>query len=166
MQKVRPGRVVARDSGLKVRGLVHAPYTGMTNHDIDSLTERVIACAIEVHKHIGPGLNEKVYAECMALEFAIREISFEADVPVLVDYKGRRLKKRFEIDLVVEKRLVVELKAVDALHPVHQAQVLTYLRLTGHPAGLLINFNQTTLRAGLKRLDHPDHYVRKHALPK
>ena len=129
--------------------------------DIDSLTERVIACAIEVHKQMGPGLNEGVYAECMMMELALRDIPFEVDVPVLPSYKGRRLRKHFEIDLLVDKRLVVELKAVDALHPAHQAQVLTYLRLTGHPAGLLINFNQTTLLAGLKRLDHPGRYASK-----
>ena len=131
--------------------------------DIESLTEHVIACAIEVHRQMGPGLNEGVYGECLMLELAHRGLPFEADVPIVPSYKGRRLRKHFEIDLVVDKRLVVELKAVDGLHPAHQAQVMTYLRLTGHPAGLLINFNQTTLRAGLKRLDHPDRYARKHA---
>lgn len=130
--------------------------------DIDRLTERVIACAIEVHKQMGPGLNEGIYGECMTMELAMRGISFEAPVPIAVSYKGQRLRKHFEIDLLVDKRLIVELKAVDTLHPAHQAQVMTYLRLTRHPAGLLINFNQTTLMAGLKRLDHPDRYARKH----
>jgi GxxExxY protein len=134
--------------------------------DIDSLTERVIACAIEVHKQMGPGLNEGVYGECMMLELALRGIPFEADVPVLVSYKGQRLRKHFEIDLLVDRRLVLELKAVETLHPAHQAQVMTYLRLTGHPAGLLINFNQTTLKAGLKRLDHPERYAKKHLAPR
>jgi GxxExxY protein len=136
--------------------------TGMEN-DIDSLTERVIACAIEVHKQMGPGLSEGVYGECLTLELALRGIAFENDVSIPVSYKGRRLRKHFEIDLLVENRLIVELKAVDGLHPVHQAQVMTYLRLTGHPAGLLVNFNQTTLLAGLKRLDHPDRYASKQA---
>ena len=131
------------------------------HEDIDLLTERVIACAIEVHKQMGPGLNETIYGECIAFELAARGIPFECDVPVLVSYKGRRLRKHFELDLLVDKRLIVELKAVDALHPVHQAQVITYLRLTGHPAGLLLNFNDTTLLAGLKRLDHPDRYAAK-----
>jgi GxxExxY protein len=130
---------------------------------IDLLTEKVIACAIEVHRLMGPGLSEGVYGECFMLELELCEVPFEANVEVRVDYKGRRLKKHFEIDLVVDHRLVVELKAVDALHPAHQAQVMTYLRLTGHPAGLLINFNQPTLHAGLKRLDHPDVYARKRA---
>jgi GxxExxY protein len=95
------------------------------------------------------------------LELAAQGISFDCDVPVPVSYKGRRLRKHFELDLLVEQKLIIELKAVDKLHPVHQAQVMTYLRLTGHPAALLINFNETTLRAGLKRLDHPDRYARK-----
>lgn len=135
----------------------------MAREDIDLLTEKVIACAIEVHKQMGPGLNEAVYGECLMLELEIRGVAFEADVPIVVSYKGRRLRKHFEIDLIVDHRLVVELKAVEALHPAHQAQVLTYLRLTNLPAGLLINFNQPTLRAGLKRLDHPVIYARKHS---
>lgn len=98
----------------------------------------------------------------MIMELALRGIPFDSGVPVAVSYKGNRLRKHFEIDLLVDKRLIVELKAVEALHPAHQAQVMTYLRLTGHPAGLLLNFNQTTLRAGLKRLDHPDRYAQKH----
>ena len=133
--------------------------------DIDRLTERVIACAIEVHRQMGPGLNEGVYAECMTLELAAQDIPFECDVPVLASYKGRRLRKHFELDLLVNTRLIVELKAIEKLLPVHQAQVITYLRLTGHPAGLLLNFNEATLRAGLKRLDHPDRYARKHPAP-
>ena len=129
--------------------------------DIDLLAERVIGCAIEVHRQMGPGLNEGIYAECLMLEFELCDIPFAADVEIRVNYKGRRLRKHFAIDLIVDNRLIVELKAVEALHPAHQAQVMTYLRLTGHPAGLLINFNQPTLRSGLKRLDHPDVYARK-----
>lgn len=138
----------------------------MQHDDIDRLAERVIGCAIEVHKHMGPGLNEGLYKESFMLELAICGILFEADVPIRVDYKGHRLKKHFEVDLIVDDRLIIELKAVDALHPVHQAQVMTYLRLTKLPAGLLFNFNQPTLRAGLKRLDRPDLYARKHPAPR
>lgn len=129
--------------------------------DIDVLTDRVIACAIEVHRQMGPGLNEAIYKECLTLELAGSGIPFECDVPVIVHYKGRKLRRRFELDLLVDGRLIVELKAVESLHPVHQAQVMTYLRLTGHPAGLLLNFNEITLAAGLKRLDHPDRYAAK-----
>ena len=138
----------------------------MAQDDIEVLTEKVIGCAIEVHRQMGPGLNEGIYTECVVLELAICGLPFAADVPVSVSYKGRKLRKHFEIDLIVDNRLIVELKAVDALHRVHQAQVMTYLRLTKLPAGLLINFNQPTLRAGLKRLDHPDVYARKHAAPR
>ena len=129
--------------------------------DIDTLTDRVIGCAVEVHRHMGPGLNEGIYTECMTLALAEHELAFACDVSVSVSYKGRRLKKRFELDLLVDNRLIVEVKSVESLHPVHQAQVLTYLRVTGHPAGLLLNFNEATLLAGLKRLDHPDRYARK-----
>lgn len=131
------------------------------HEDIDLLTDRVIASAIEVHKQMGPGLSEGIYCECMVFELSARGIPFDCDVPILVSYKGRRLRKHFELDLLIDKRLILELKAVDGLHPVHQAQVITYLRLTGYPAGLLINFNDTTLLAGLKRLDHPERYAAK-----
>ena len=138
----------------------------MAQDDIEVLTEKVIGCAIEVHRQMGPGLNEGIYTECVVLELTMCGLPFAVEVPVSVSYKGRKLRKHFEIDLIVDNRLIVELKAVDALHPVHQAQVMTYLRLTKLPAGVLINFNQPTLRAGLKRLDHPDVYARKHAAPR
>lgn len=133
------------------------------NVDIDSLTEQVIGCAIEVHRVVGPGLSEPIYRECLALELADRGVLFESPVSIPVTYKERRLQKHYELDLLVGGRLIVELKSVDTLHPVHSAQVITYLRLTGHPAALLINFNAVTLLAGLKRFDHPDRYARKTA---
>jgi GxxExxY protein len=163
---MRSGEGEFQDLRQNSRGSIHAPWFAMMREDIDLLAERVIGCAMEVHKQMGPGLNEGIYRECLMLELAIREISFADEVVIRVDYKGRRLRKHFEIDLIVDGRLIVELKAVEALHPAHQAQVMTYLRLTGHPAGLLINFNQPTLRAGLKRLDHPDIYARKRLQPK
>ena len=133
----------------------------MNDEGIELLTQKVIACAIEVHKQMGPGLNEGIYHDCFALELGLSAIPYESDVPILLDYKGQRLRKHFEIDLIVDGRLVVELKAVETLHPAHQAQVLTYLRITNLPAGLLLNFNQPTLHAGLKRLVHPALYGRK-----
>jgi GxxExxY protein len=129
--------------------------------DIDSLSEQVIGCAIEVHRVVGPGLSEAIYRECLIFELIDRQIVFQSPVPISVTYKQRRLQKHYELDLLVGGRLIVELKSVDTLHPVHSAQVITYLRLTGHPAGLLINFNAVTLLAGLKRFDHPDRYARK-----
>lgn len=128
---------------------------------INGLTERVIGCAIEVHRHLGPGLLESIYRECLAMELAAHQLRFESERHVPIDYKGQRVRGGLKLDLLVEGCLVVELKAIEALHPVHSAQVLTYLRLTGFPAGLLMNFNVTSLRAGLRRLDHPDRYVKK-----
>lgn len=131
--------------------------------ELDALTEKVIGCAIEVHRTLGPGLLESVYRECMIIEMLGQHLSVQSERHVPLEYKGQRIKSQLKLDLLVEGCVVVELKAVDDLHPVHLAQVITYLKLTGYPAGLLMNFNSTTLRAGLKRLDHPDRYVRKNS---
>ena len=128
---------------------------------INALTDRVIGSAIEVHRHLGPGLLESIYRECLMMELSGSCLRFECERFVPVTYKGQRARGGMKLDLLVEGCLVVELKAIEALHPVHSAQVLTYLRLTGFPAGLLMNFNVTSLRAGLRRLDHPDRYVKK-----
>ena len=133
----------------------------MDDDAINGLTEQVIGCAIEVHRHLGPGLLESIYRECLSLELAAHNLHFEGDRTVPIDYKGQRVRGALRLDLLVEGCLIVELKAIDAIHSVHLAQVLTYLRLTGHPAGLLMNFNVTSLRSGLRRLDHPDRYLRK-----
>lgn len=130
-------------------------------NQINALTEKVIGSAIEVHRHLGPGLLEGIYRECLMIELAGENLRFESERFVPIDYKGQRVRGGLKLDLLVEGCLVVELKAIEALHPVHSAQVLTYLRLTGLPAGLLMNFNVTALRAGLRRLDHPDRYVKK-----
>ena len=129
--------------------------------EVNELTEKVIGCAIEVHRILGPGLLESVYRECMIIELRREHLRVESEQVVSFDYKGQRLGGGLKLDLLVGTCVVVELKAVDALHPVHLAQVITYLKLTGCPAALLMNFNATTLKAGLKRLDHPDRYVRK-----
>ena len=118
-------------------------------------------CAIEVHRTLGPGLLESVYRECMILELRRQNLRVESERQILFDYKGERIKSRLKLDLVVEGCIIVELKAVERLHPIHQAQVITCLKLTGLPAGLLMNFNAPTLKAGLKRLDHPDRYMKK-----
>lgn len=130
-------------------------------NQINALTEKVIGSAIEVHRHLGPGLLETIYRECLMVELNSEQLRFECERFVPIDYKGRRVRGGLKLDLLVEGCLVVELKAIEALHPVHFAQVLTYLRLTGFPAGLLMNFNVTALRAGLRRLDHPDRYIKK-----
>jgi GxxExxY protein len=129
--------------------------------DVEALTDKVIGCAIEVHRTLGPGLLESVYRECMIIEMRGEHLGVESERHVPLGYKGQRIKGQLKLDLLIEGCVVVELKAVDHLHPVHLAQVITYLKLTGYPAGLLMNFNSTSLRAGLRRLDHPDRYAKK-----
>lgn len=118
----------------------------------NQLTKQIIGAAIEVHRALGPGLLESAYEECLAHEMALREIPFERQKPVDVIYKGKVVDCGFRLDFLVDQCVVVELKAVDALAPIHTAQVLTYLKLTGAPVGLLINFNVPKLLDGLKRL--------------
>ena len=132
-----------------------------TEDEINALTERIIGCAMEVHRTLGPGLLESIYRECLAIELSASQLGFVSERQIPLDYKGRRVRGELKLDLLVEDCVVVELKSVERLHPVHSAQVITYLKLTGCPAGLLMNFNATTLRGGLKRLDHPDRYVSK-----
>jgi GxxExxY protein len=125
---------------------------------IDAVTEKIIACAIEVHRVLGPGLLESIYRDCLLIELKRAQLSVESERYVPFEYTGQPIATKLKLDLLVNGCIVVELKAVESLHPVHSAQVITYLKLTGCPAGLLLNFNATTLRAGLKRLDHPDRY--------
>lgn len=132
-----------------------------TDEHLQKLTEKIIGCGIEVHRTLGPGLLESIYRECLFAELRLHSLKVECERSVPLYYKGERVKVALMIDLLVEECVVVELKAVERLHPVHSAQVITYLKLTGFPAGLLMNFNSTSLRAGLRRLDHPDRYVRQ-----
>ena len=124
--------------------------------DVDRLTEQVIGCAIEVHRTLGPGLLESVYRDCLQLELGAANLLVERDRAVSLQYRGHRIGSVLRLDLLVQGCVVVELKAVERLHPIHLAQVITYLKLTGCPAGLLMNFNCTSLRGGLRRLRHPD----------
>jgi GxxExxY protein len=128
---------------------------------IDGLTERVIGCAIEVHRTLGPGRLEAIYRECLLLELNAAHLVVESGRRVPVLFKGERLNSWLVVDVLVQECLVVELKAVEKLQPLYQAQLITYLKLTGCPAGLLMNFNATTLRAGLKPVVRPDLYVPK-----
>ena len=120
----------------------------MTDNEI---THEIIGAAIEVHKLLGPGLLESAYEACLCHEFAIRKISFQKQKPIPLVYKEIKLDCGFRLDLLVEKRIVVELKSVDALAPIHEAIMLTYLRLSGHKLGLLINFNISILKEGIRR---------------
>lgn len=116
------------------------------------LTEKIIGAAIEVHKTIGPGLLESAYEECLAHEMRLRGLNFERQVPLPVAYKGVTLDCGYRLDFLVERAVVLELKALDALQPIHEAQLLTYLRLGGWAVGLLINFNVLVLKNGIKRV--------------
>jgi GxxExxY protein len=120
--------------------------------DIVLLSNMTIGAAIEVHRQLGPGLLESVYEECLAHEFKSRNIVFERQKPVPVTYKDAYLDCGFRLDFLVAGLIVVELKAVQELVPIYDAQVLTYLKLTGCKLGLLFNFNVPRLRAGMKRL--------------
>lgn len=122
---------------------------------IDGLTEQIIGAAIEVHRLLGPGLLESVYLRCLLHELALRGLKVRAELEVPVNYKGIQLETGFRLDLIVEETVVVELKAVESLMPVHQAQVITYLKLTGNAVGLLINFNVPLLKDGIRRLTNP-----------
>jgi GxxExxY protein len=121
--------------------------TSVMDGDTD-LSARVIAAAIEVHRELGPGLLESVYRSCLVHELRSRNQRVETEVPLPLTYRGMRVGCSYRLDLVVEQTLIVELKAVDALEPLHVAQLLTYLRLTNQPLGLLINFNVPALKKG------------------
>jgi GxxExxY protein len=118
----------------------------------DPLTREIIGAAIEVHKALGPGLLESAYERCLAREVALRGLRVERQVEVALEYKGERIDCAYRMDLVVEGGVLVEIKAVEKLLPIHDAQVLTYLRLTGLRKALLLNFNTPYLRGGIKRL--------------
>ncbi|HKW27432.1 MAG TPA: GxxExxY protein [Terriglobales bacterium] len=116
-----------------------------------SRTEPIIGAAIEVHKQIGPGLLESTYEECLCHELNLRGIQFQRQLDLPVLYKGLKLDCGYRLDLLVEDRVVVELKAVEQILPVHEAQLLTYLHLAHKPVGLLINFNVPLLKDGIRR---------------
>ena len=115
-------------------------------------SELVIGACIEVHRHLGPGLLESTYEHCVAHELLLQGLRVERQRPVPLDYKGAVLDCGYRLDLVVEGALVVEVKCVDRLLPIHRAQLVTYLRLTGLPTGLLVNFRESALKTGLRRL--------------
>lgn len=124
----------------------------MKTLDNDSLSGRVIQLAIEVHRELGPGLLESTYEECLCYELAGAGIPFGRQVPLPVTYKTVRLDYGYVLDIVVAGELILELKAIEKLAPIHEAQLLTYLRVSGIKAGLLINFCAPLLKDGLKRI--------------
>ncbi|MBL8153824.1 MAG: GxxExxY protein [Anaerolineae bacterium] len=121
--------------------------------ELNRLTHAVIGAAIDVHRELGPGYLEAMYEEALCVELAERSIAYERQSPINVTYKGTPIGQGY-IDVLVEKRLIVELKAVDKLLPIHRAQVISYLRASGLSLALLINFNVPVLRDGIERIAH------------
>lgn len=119
--------------------------------DINDLTGQVIGASIEVHKALGPGLLESAYCTCLCAELDLRQMPYEREIDLPIEYKGTKLHSGYRLDLVVANQLIVELKATEAIRPVHEAQILTYLKLTGLKTGLLINFNVPILKQGIRR---------------
>ena len=119
--------------------------------EFDGLSNRVISCAIEVHRELSPGLLESTYEQCLAHELKLSGIVFQLQHPQSVQYKGIRLDCGYRLDLLVEGELIIELKSVEKLRGIHEAQLLTYMKLSGVKTGLLMNFNVTKLKDGIKR---------------
>ncbi len=118
---------------------------------LENLTDQILAAAIEVHKALGPGLLESAYEECLAHELGLRDLSTHRQVPLPLEYKGIRLDCGYRIDLVVQDAVVLEVKAVERLLPIHEAQLLTYLRLSRKKVGFILNFNTPVLKKGIVR---------------
>jgi len=123
----------------------------MTKERYEWLAKQIFLAALEVHKELGPGLLESVYQYAFCKELSIRSIVFQQQVAVPLYYKGSNTGKEFYIDLLVEDELIIELKAVDEIHPVHEAQLLSYLKLANKKMGFLINFNIVLLKDGFRR---------------
>lgn len=118
----------------------------------DKIAEQVIGFAIDVHRALGPGLLESAYESCLCHELTLNQVPFERQVPLPVVYKGFKLDCGYRMDLVVRREVIVEVKTVERLLPIHEAQLLTYLKLSGHKRGLLLNFHSAVLRDGIKRM--------------
>ena len=122
------------------------------SYPVNTITRTVIDAAMKVHSRLGPGLLESAYQACLAHELRKRGLLVATQVPLPVVYDGERVEAGYRIDLVVENRLVVEVKSVEAVHPIHEAQLLSYMRLSGIGVGLLLNFNVLHMRDGIKRM--------------
>ena len=118
----------------------------------NQITQAIIGAAMDVHRELGPGLLESAYEACLAYELIQRGFKIERQKGLPVKYRNVTLDCGYRMDLLVEDKVVVEIKALESLHPVHKAQLLSYIRLSGHKVGLLINFNVTVLKTGIKRV--------------
>ena len=116
------------------------------------LTNRIILSAIEVHRHLGPGLLESAYEGCLCQEFVLQSLAHKRQVPLPVSYKGTDLDCGYRLDLLVEDRVIIELKCVDRILPIHKAQLMTYLKLAEIKVGLILNFNCSLMKDGIKRI--------------
>ena len=123
-----------------------------TERQENDITRKIIGAAIEVHKKLGPGLLESAYEECLCCEMQLRGIEFKRQVPLSLNYKGVVLDCGYRLDLLVEDKVIVELKSIEGLEPIHEAQMLTYLKLRNAWLGLIINFNVIMLKDGVRRL--------------
>jgi GxxExxY protein len=119
---------------------------------INEITGAIIAAGMRVHSRLGPGLLESAYQACLAHELRKRDITVAVQVPLPVVYDGEKLEVGYRVDLIVENRVVVEVKSVEAIHPIHEAQLLSYMRLSGIGVGLIMNFNVLHMRNGIKRM--------------
>ena len=120
--------------------------------EFDKLSNRVIGCALEVHKHLGPGLLESTYEQCFAHELRTAGIPFALQYPLPVEYKGIKLDCGYRVDLLIDNTIIVELKSADKILPIHEAQLLTYMKLSDITIGLLMNFNVKYMKDGIKRM--------------
>ena len=121
--------------------------------DLNEISEKIIGAAITVHKELGPGLLESVYLRCMSIELRSMGLKVETEVPVAISYKGNKITDEgYRLDILVEDAIVIELKSVEQVMEVHKKQLLTYLKLTKKPLGLLINFNEKLLKNGITRI--------------
>ena len=130
------------------------PFGEATSEEIERVAHEIVDAAFKIHAKLGPGLLESTYRVVMTYELRKRGLDVKCEVPVPVVYEDVRLDAGYRLDLLINDRVVVELKAIDKLAPIHEAQLLTYLKLTGHRLGFLINFNTKLIKEGIKRIVH------------
>jgi len=143
----------AESLGLSLEFMDSGATSRRRDFEDDALTHRIIGAAIEVHRLLGPGLLESTYEECLCFELALLGVPFERQVPLPLVYKSMNLVHAYRLDLLIDNAVVVELKAVEKILLLHEAHVLTYLRLSGMERGLLFNFNSVPLKSGIRRLN-------------
>lgn len=124
--------------------------------DLNQLSEKIISACIEVHRHLGPGLFEHIYADCLEIKFLQRSLGFEREKPININYKNHQITNAFRADFLIESRVILEIKSLAKIEDIHKSQVITYLRLGGFPLGLLINFNTSLLVKGISRIIAPN----------